>query len=54
MSQLVAHGMTHRIHRFEHFEIVAPYILALRFEDSTNQRIDFLQVKVARGWAESQ
>ena len=44
MSQAVAHGMTHPIHRVEHFVIVALYTLALRFEDGTEQRIDFLPV----------
>ncbi len=33
--------MTHAIHRVERFEIVGPYTLALRFEDGTEQRIDF-------------
>ena len=33
--------MSHAIHRVEHFEIVGPYTLALRFDDGTNQRIDF-------------
>jgi hypothetical protein len=36
--------MTHAIHRVEHFEIVAPYTLALLFEYGTEQRIDFLPV----------
>lgn len=36
--------MTHAIHRVEHFEIVAPYTLALLFEHGTEQRIDFLPV----------
>jgi len=36
--------MTHAIHRVERFEIVAPYTLALRFEDGTDQRIDFRPV----------
>ena len=44
MSQPVAPGTTHPIHRVEHFEIVAPYTLALRFEDGTEQRIDFRPV----------
>ncbi len=36
--------MGHAIHRVEHFELVAPYTLALRFNDGTEQRIDFLPV----------
>ncbi len=33
--------MGHAIHRVEHFEIIGPYTLALRFDDGTHQRIDF-------------
>jgi hypothetical protein len=36
--------MSHGIHRVEHFEIVGPYTLALRFEDGTSQCIDFRPV----------
>ena len=36
--------MGHAIHRVEHFEIVGPYILVLRFKDGTEQRIDFRPV----------
>ena len=36
--------MSHAIHRVTHFEIVAPYTLALRFTDGSEQRIDFRQV----------
>ena len=36
--------MGHAIHRVEHFEIVAPYTLRLRFADDTEQRIDFRPV----------
>lgn len=36
--------MGHAIYRVEHFEIVAPYTLALRFNDGTEQRIDFRPV----------
>lgn len=36
--------MSHAIHRVEHFEIVGPYTLALRFDDGSSQRIDFRQV----------
>ncbi len=36
--------MTHAIYRVEHLEIVAPYTLALRFNDGTEQRIDFCPV----------
>jgi hypothetical protein len=36
--------MTHAIHRVERFEIVGPSNLALRFEDGTEQRIDFRPV----------
>lgn len=37
-------AMSHAIHRVEAFEIVGPYTLALRFEDGTQQRIDFRAV----------
>jgi hypothetical protein len=33
--------MAHPIYRVEHVEVVAPYTLALRFNDGTEQRIDF-------------
>ena len=36
--------MSHRIYRVEHFEIVGPYTLALRFDDDTEQRINFRSV----------
>lgn len=36
--------MSHAIHRVEHFEIVEPYTLALRFADGSEQRIDFRPV----------
>jgi uncharacterized protein DUF2442 len=36
--------MTHAIHRVERFDIVGPYTLAVRFEDGTEQRIDFRPV----------
>lgn len=36
--------MDHPIHRVAHFEIVAPYTLALEFTDGTQQRIDFRPV----------
>ena len=36
--------MGHAIYRVEHFEIVAPHTLALRFNDGTEQRIDFRPV----------
>lgn len=36
--------MSHAIHRVEHFEIVGPYMLALRFDDGSEQRIDFRPV----------
>ena len=36
--------MSHAIHRVEHFEIVGPYTLALRFADGSEQRIDFRPV----------
>jgi len=32
--------MGHAIHRVEHFEIVGPYTLTLRFADGSQQRID--------------
>jgi hypothetical protein len=36
--------MNHAIHRVERFESIGPYTLALRFEDGTEQRIDFRPV----------
>ena len=36
--------MSHAIHRVEQFEIVGPYTLALRFDDGSQQRIDFRPV----------
>ncbi len=33
--------MTHRIYRVQSFEIVAPYTLRVRFDDATEQTIDF-------------
>ena len=36
--------MSHRIYRVEHFEIVGPYTLALRFDDDTEQRINLRPV----------
>jgi hypothetical protein len=36
--------MGHGIYRVEQFEIVGPYTLALRFEDGTEQIIDFRPV----------
>ena len=36
--------MGHAIHRVEQFEIVGRYTLTLRFEDRTEQRIDFRPV----------
>ena len=36
--------MNHAIHRVEYFEIVGPYTLALRFDDGSEQRIDFRPV----------
>ena len=36
--------MGHAIHRVEHFEIVAPYTLRLRFADDTEREIDFRPV----------
>jgi hypothetical protein len=36
--------MGHAIHRVEHFEIVGPYTLTVRFEDGTEQLIDFRPV----------
>ena len=36
--------MSHAIHRVEHFEIVGPYTLELRFADGSEQRIDFRPV----------
>lgn len=36
--------MSHAIYRVEHFEIVGPYTLALRFDDGSQQCIDFRPV----------
>lgn len=36
--------MGHVIHRVEHFEIVGPYTLRLRFADRSEQQIDFRRV----------
>jgi len=36
--------MSHAIHRVAAFEIIGPYTLALRFEDGTQQRIEFRSV----------
>ena len=36
--------MGHRIYRVERFEIVGPYTLVLRFDDGTEQRINFRPV----------
>jgi hypothetical protein len=36
--------MEHLICRVERFEIVAPYIIRVDFDDSTRQVIDFLPV----------
>ena len=33
--------MKHAIHRVRSFEIVSPYTVCVRFEDSTEQTIDF-------------
>ena len=36
--------MSHPIHRVRSFEIVAPYTLRVRFDDNTEQTIDFRPV----------
>ena len=36
--------MIHPIHRIERFTIVAPYTVSVRFEDGTEQRIDFAPI----------
>jgi hypothetical protein len=36
--------MSHAIYRVVHFDIVGPYTLALRFQDGSQQRIDFRPV----------
>jgi len=36
--------MSHAIHRVEHFEIVGPYRLRIRFDDNSQQEIDFRPV----------
>jgi len=33
--------MTHPIYRVQAFEIVAPYVLRVRFDDNTTQVVDF-------------
>jgi hypothetical protein len=43
--------MGHAIHRIEDFKIVGPYTVALRFDDGTEQRIDFRPVLEARSSA---
>ena len=40
--------MSHAIHRVESFEIVGPYTLDLRFDDGSEQRIDFWPVLAGR------
>ena len=41
---MIGESSVHAIHHVEHFEIVGPYTLALRFRDGTRQRIDFRPV----------
>jgi hypothetical protein len=36
--------MSHAIHRIEHFEILGPYRLRVRFDDDSQQEIDFRPV----------
>ena len=36
--------MTHALYRVEHFDIVGAYTLAIRFDDGSEQRIDFRPV----------
>ena len=36
--------MGHAIHRVEHFEIIGPYMLKLRFADRSERQIDFRPV----------
>jgi len=36
--------MSHAMHRVEHFDVVGPHTLALRFDDGTHQQIDFRPV----------
>ena len=36
--------MKHRIYRVESFEIVGPHLLHIRFDDNTEQTIDFSRV----------
>lgn len=36
--------MSHAIYRVEQFEVVGPYTLTIRFDDGTEQRIDFRPV----------
>src|SRR5471030_2778857 len=36
--------MGYAIHRLEHFEVVGPFTLKLRFADQSGQQVDFRQV----------
>ncbi|HVF28922.1 MAG TPA: DUF2442 domain-containing protein [Pyrinomonadaceae bacterium] len=36
--------MRHPIYRVEHFEIVSPYVLRVKFDDETEQTINFQSV----------
>lgn len=36
--------MAHAVHRVKRFEILAPYTIAIWFDDDTEQRIDFRPV----------
>ena len=40
--------MNHPIYRVESFEVVAPYTLKVRFDDNTEQTIDFQPVLAGR------
>lgn len=40
--------MSHPIHRVQSFQIEAPFVLRVRFEDHTEQRIDFRPVLAGR------
>jgi hypothetical protein len=44
LEEAGACGMRHAIHRVKYFEIVGPYTLSVRFEDDSEQRIDFRPV----------
>jgi len=46
--------MTHAIYRVTEFDIVAPYTLRIRFDDQSEQRIDFRPVLAGELYAHSE